>query len=76
MVIKEDDGTGTHFPLWDAEVLCQVPEVLCQAPEVLCQVPEVLCQVRDVDEEDNGTGTHFPFALPCHPLLIMMLTRM
>jgi len=30
MVINEDDGTGTHFPLWDAEVLCQAPEVLCQ----------------------------------------------
>jgi len=37
MVIEEDednDGTGTHFPLWDAEVLCQAPEVLCQVRDM------------------------------------------
>jgi len=34
MVIKEDDGTGTHFPLWGAEVLCQAPKVLCQVRDV------------------------------------------
>jgi len=34
MVIDEDNGTGTHFPLWDAEVLCQAPEVLCQVGDM------------------------------------------
>jgi len=50
MVMEEDDGTGTHFPLWDAEVLCQSPEVLCQVRDM----------DGDGDQEDNGTGTHFP----------------